>query len=377
MSRKNQPAWTPPAEHAALLPEVTGNAFNGWGEAAPRRPRQIFWLRKSEGHPYGRLLDAVKQHFVSVPAYRDVYALADRGPGKLPPPAENRRVASADSWTRAVKDFVLDRPGARPAGYPGAGSEAELVGITGIRPEWVYEDFECTLPNLIVVGNAMDHARLSKVPSSADDPEGQLEVCDQYNRGARVVNWLAHWIRAQGYEAKPHAGPWVGSLNLLPAAIACGFGELGKHGSLINRDYGSSFRLAAVETDLPLNHDAPDAFGADDFCAGCQVCSNECPPDAISREKVLVRGTRQVGGRFRPLHTVFQRHLRLRHLPRRLPLEHAGTGTETGRALHPPRRRKARRRGAGMTLSHRISLRLCHWWRTTTDGARTPSPPMH
>jgi hypothetical protein len=30
-----------------------------------------------------------------------------------------------------------------------------------------------------------------------------------------------------------------------------------------------------------------------------------------------------------------------------------------------------------MTLSHRISLRLCHWWRTTTDGARTPSPPTH
>ena len=26
-----------------------------------------------------------------------------------------------------------------------------------------------------------------------------------------------------------------------------------------------------------------------------------------------------------------------------------------------------------MTLSHRISLRLCHWWRTTTNGARTSS----
>ncbi len=26
-----------------------------------------------------------------------------------------------------------------------------------------------------------------------------------------------------------------------------------------------------------------------------------------------------------------------------------------------------------MTPSHRISLRLCHWWRTTTDGARTSS----
>jgi ferredoxin len=291
MSRKNQLPWTPSPEYAALLPEISGCSFNGWNEAEARRPRQIFWLRKSAGHPFGRLLDAVKQRFSSVPAYNDVYANADRGPGKLPEPASDRHIASADSWTRQIKNFVLNRAGARPEGYPGAGSEAELIGITAIRPEWVYEGFECRLPNLIMVGNVMDHARLSLVPSSAEDPEGQLEVCDQYNRGARVVNWLAHWIRSQGYQAKPHAGPWVGSLNLLPAAIACGFGELGKHGSLINRKYGSSFRLAAVETDLPLLHDAPDSFGADDFCAGCQVCANECPPDAILREKLLVRGS--------------------------------------------------------------------------------------
>ncbi|MBI5110101.1 MAG: 4Fe-4S dicluster domain-containing protein [Rhodocyclales bacterium] len=291
MSRNKQSPWTPSAEHTALLPEISGRSFNGWNESEARRPRQIFWLRKSEGHPFGRLLDAVKLRFSSVQAYTDVYAHADRGPGKLPDSSPNRRHASADSWTRQVKDFALSRLGARPPGYPGAGSEAELVGISAIRPEWVYEGFERCLPNLIIVGNVMDHARLSRVPSSADDPEGQLEVCDQYNRGARVVNWLAHWIRAQGYAATPHAGPWVGSLNLLPAAIACGFGELGKHGSLINRQYGSSFRLAAVETDLPLIPDAPDAFGADDFCAGCQVCANECPPDAILREKLMVRGT--------------------------------------------------------------------------------------
>lgn len=291
MSRKNQPPWTPPPEHAALLPAISGCRFNGWGEADLRRPRQIFWLKKPGNHPFARLLDAVKQRFVEVPAYRDVYANADRGPHRLPDPAPDRRVAGADFWTRAVKDFVLNRPGSRPAPYPGSGSEAELVGIAAMRPEWIYEGFDGGLPHLVVVGNVMDHARLSRVPSSAEDPEGQLEVCDQYNRGARVVNWLAHWIRAQGYQARPHAGPWVGSVNLLPAAIACGFGELGKHGSLINRDYGSSFRLAAVETDLPLLADVPDQFGADDFCAGCQVCTNECPPDAISREKQLVRGT--------------------------------------------------------------------------------------
>ena len=73
-------------------------------------------------------------------------------------------------------------------------------------------------------------------------------------------------------------------------ALACGFGELGKHGSIINRTYGSSFRLAAVTTDLPLAPDAPDAFGADDFCTRCQVCRNACPPDAIHDLKQLVRG---------------------------------------------------------------------------------------
>ena len=52
---------------------------------------------------------------------------------------------------------------------------------------------------------------------------------------------------------------------MIPPAIAAGFGELGKHGSMINRTYGSSFRLSAVTTDMPLLSDAPDMFGADDF----------------------------------------------------------------------------------------------------------------
>ena len=78
---------------------------------------------------------------------------------------------------------------------------------------------------------------------------------------------------------------------MIPAALACGFGELGKHGSIINRQYGSSFRLAAVTTSLPLIADAPDSFGADDFCTSCQVCARACPPQAIAHDKQTVRGT--------------------------------------------------------------------------------------
>jgi epoxyqueuosine reductase QueG len=83
------------------------------------------------------------------------------------------------------------------------------------------------------------------------------------------------------------------ALNMIPAALACGFGELGKHGSLIHRRYGSAFRLAALSTDLPLIADAPEQFGADGFCLHCQVCRDACPPDAIHEDKQVVRGERK------------------------------------------------------------------------------------
>ena len=62
---------------------------------------------------------------------------------------------------------------------------------------------------------------------------------------------------------------------------------------MINRQFGSNFRLAMVLTDMPLVPDAPDDFGSDDFCQNCQVCANACPPDAISREKQWVRGDKK------------------------------------------------------------------------------------
>ena len=50
---------------------------------------------------------------------------------------------------------------------------------------------------------------------------------------------------------------------------AAGLGELGKHGSLINNELGSSMRFSTVLTDMPLVADKPVDFGADDFCMSC------------------------------------------------------------------------------------------------------------
>ena len=61
------------------------------------------------------------------------------------------------------------------------------------------------------------------------------------------------------------------------------FPQLGRH-------LGSNFRLAAVTTTLPLISDAPDVFGADDFCTNCKICTDACPPQAIFHTKQTVRG---------------------------------------------------------------------------------------
>ncbi|MDF1722079.1 MAG: reductive dehalogenase domain-containing protein [Minwuia sp.] len=169
-------------------------------------------------------------------------------------------------------------------------AEADAVGVARVRPEWIYAEHAnspgAALPNVIIVLVQMDHAELATAP----DPPSVVEVMRQYNRGTRVARAVADSIREQGYMAVPHGGPVGGPLVMVPAAIAAGLGELGKHGSIINRRFGSSFRLAAVLTDMPLDADQPDTFGADDFCQNGQVCSRACPPDAIGDAKQTVRG---------------------------------------------------------------------------------------
>ena len=273
--------WQPDADFTTLFGGRSGNDVNGLGEAEVGKPRQIFWFRRPADGPFAAVQKAVVERHNSIPALNDAYVDPDRGPR---PNAEPDRVEtvrkSPAEWTRTLREFALAH-------------EADQVGVAAIDPLWVYEGFEADLPHVAVFVVAMDHDRSQPLPPTADHTDWPHEVAVQYNRGARVANETARWIRGMGFQARPHSGPWVGSLNLIPAAIAAGIGELGKHGSMINRELGSSFRLAAVETDMPLVADSPDRFGGDDFCLRCQVCTNACPPQAINREKQLVRGTQK------------------------------------------------------------------------------------
>jgi epoxyqueuosine reductase len=277
---KPKPPWAPSAEQMRLWPQTSGNAINGVGEAEPRRPSPIYW-HAPEATPHGPL----QKWFYARTAAEGPEVAAARADRQraidepLPPRASERTARTNEEWTREIHRVAVE-------GERGA----DDVGIAAMRREHVFEGYDVpALPWVIVLAVAHDYDAIHDAPSSG----ALVEVTRQYARGLRAAKRLAGFLLGHGHDAVPYGGPMAGAFVLIPLAIEAGLGELGKHGSLIHRKLGASFRLACVLTDAPLVPSRPDVFGADDFCAHCRLCADACPPDAILPVKQLVRGVRR------------------------------------------------------------------------------------
>jgi epoxyqueuosine reductase QueG len=211
----------------------------------------------------------MREHFDSHPP-------GGRGPKPVAQAGE-RIERSPRDWSEAVKAFAR-------------ANESDDVRITAMRPLYVYQGYELTDPWVIILAVKMPYEEIAQAPASFENPTAGVVVAREYNRASRTSRMLANFILSQGWYAKAWPGPYASALSMMPAAIDAGMGQLGKHGSLIHREFGSSFRLAAVTTDMPLAPDAPEDFGSEDFCTNCQICVRACPPQAISNDKQMVRG---------------------------------------------------------------------------------------
>ena len=268
---KRPAPWTPSAEQRALWPAVSGNVINGVDEPDVRRPSPIYW-HAPDATPHGPLqLWFTARTTPLVQTARQERQAAIEAP--VPPVAPDAVERTPEAWSRFVKVEAL-----------AAGADA--VGITAVQPQWVFDGHEVRQRWAIMLCVAHDWEALRTAPEET----AAAEVIRQYARGIRVAKGVAAAIRAQGHDAVPHGGPMAYPMLLVPAAIAAGLGQLGKHGSLIHPTLGSNLRLACVLTDVPLAPDAPADFGAEDFCARCQACATACPPQAIGSEQRLVRG---------------------------------------------------------------------------------------
>lgn len=275
MSKQNPyRPFVPNPDQMALAPDISGNTINGLGEEARRRPRMVYWAADPDTIPHGKM----QRWFYSVDPDAPELVLA-RGERQvildapLSPRAADPVQRAPDEWTAALAQFIDQ-------------GVCEMTGVAEMRDDWVYEGHEIAQSHVIVLGVQHDYDQISTAPA----PAAGGEVIRQYGRAAGAAKTVASWLRAQGWDAEPVTGPMTGALTLIPPALTCGFGELGKHGSIINPELGASFRLSAVLTNAPFAPTASREHGIDSFCAACRICEDACPPEAIGPDKQTVRG---------------------------------------------------------------------------------------
>ncbi len=265
--------FAPKAEQVALMPEISGNTINGVGEAERRRASPIYWhdpdtLIHGELQKWFYTQNANDEHIIKAREERaEILAI------EVPPVSGEPLKQTAKDWTAQLKVHIETL-------------DMDLFGVTRLRPEWTFDGVNVSQKWIIMIGIAHDYERIKAAPALS----AGAEVVRQYGRCTKAANDVATWIRERGWDAVPHGGPLAGPVVLIPHAIECGFGELGKHGSIINKQFGSSFRLASVLTNIPLIPTEPETYGVDGFCSRCKVCTNACPPDAIMPGKTMVRG---------------------------------------------------------------------------------------
>lgn len=168
---------------------------------------------------------------------------------------------------------------------------ASLVGICEYDERWIYShwfDFRTkkSIPvqfpfqpkSVIVIALEMDYDAFKTAPSLIES----AAAGNQYSNMATVSHKVATFCRQLGYHAANCGNDTAMSI---PQAIAAGLGEMSRMGMLITPKYGPRVRLCKVFTDLPLKADKPITFGVEQFCKVCMKCADNCPSEAIPKDK--------------------------------------------------------------------------------------------
>jgi len=249
-------------------PTLSGNYINGLGETEFRPAREIFHTWKFD-HPLGKL----ELLFQAIRTPKEWVALCKR--------QWNTRRFTGE---KAAVQVPVDDPGAMTEKIKAYTVDlgSALVGVAPLTEDMVTEELPLDYPYVISFAVKMDRDAALDAPSE----RAGLTIQAEYRGTDQISAQVAQHIRDMGWDAEAV----IHNFMQIPAAVEAGLGELGKHGSLINQELGSMFRLGAIATNLPLVTDSPVDIGVQDFCARCQVCTTNCPPHAIFDTKQMVRG---------------------------------------------------------------------------------------
>lgn len=122
----------------------------------------------------------------------------------------------------------------------------------------------------IIENNGYDACLQKSVPNLRikGDKETNPEVVDTYEL-----------IHAEAVEPGKPAPDVI--IDFGKAAEACGIGEIGMSGKILNKEYGPFIRYCFIITDAPLDTDEPLK---ERVCDKCGECVKACPGKAISKD---------------------------------------------------------------------------------------------
>jgi NAD-dependent dihydropyrimidine dehydrogenase PreA subunit len=268
--KKNFPSTNLPFKYNTN--PLSGNIINGLGDPVKTKATQVFHGSGARDLEWGKLelffalINPFKVYCLNLYnrwLLRDADGIVSR---------QQRSIKNKALITKEIKELGISL---------GAGS----IGVTKMTEEATYKGGEVKYKNAIVILYPMDHDEMQYVTT---DRAG-TETMRAYMEISKVAIGLSKKIRNMGWRARAYCEG--ADLLHIPLAIAAGLGELGKHGSLISREFGSSMRIATVLTDLPLHHDTVQSILQWMICVlDVRSCTIDCPVDAISDQKQTVRG---------------------------------------------------------------------------------------
>lgn len=171
------------------------------------------------------------------------------------------------------------------------GFGADIVGICEIEPTDVYRGRVVAEQYAIAVGQRMRWREFQVVPSR----ESAIECLRVYYTLGETVIKLASYLRSIGYACRIEHPIGDSDLLHIPIGLKAGFGELGRHGSIIHPKLGPLFRMGSVATSIPLAVDRPIDAGIARFCDACRACRKFCPAHAIPDERTPEAGKDHLG----------------------------------------------------------------------------------
>ena len=193
----------------------------------------------------------------------------------------------------AAEPRYFDSPHAASAHLKAVAREfgADLVGVCEVEASDVYRGRSVEGRFAVAVGQRMRWREFQVVPSR----ESAIECLRVYFTLGETVIRLAEHIRALGYACTVEHPIGDSALLHIPIGLKAGFGELGRHGSIINPQLGPLFRMGSVVTSMDLAIDRPIDAGIAKFCDTCRACRKYCPANAIPDERSATAGVDHLG----------------------------------------------------------------------------------